>query len=69
MACGPAQAKGGNPCIYVHTAARQGKIKNGLADSGDMWIATSSPAKAKYGSVESVDVLTRCYQRLLAGGE
>jgi hypothetical protein len=38
---GTMQGSTGNPTIYVHIAAWQGEIKQGLVGNGDMWIELS----------------------------
>ena len=47
---GPMQGRAGKAAIYVHIAARRGKIKKAMANNGDMWTRTSPSRLAKvYG--------------------
>jgi hypothetical protein len=54
MADAAAQAATGNSLINVPTAAGRGEIKNQLADSGDMWIASARTARMEREPAESL---------------
>jgi hypothetical protein len=63
------QGRAGRVAIYVHIAARQGKIKKGAADNGDMWTRASPSRAAKVWGAESLDVSAGAYQPVLAAEE
>jgi hypothetical protein len=69
MADASAQAATINSLIYLHTAAGRGEIKDDLADSGDMWIASAGPIKHTAWTGRFIEVSAWSYQRPLAVGE